>query len=139
MSSTSRISPITQAERDAFHQFADKHPRLDTEMPATLPSGFEVTDFHVVCPSCDQNIPMHHSWVNQARHQFGQRVVEIWDARGVCTTCRVQASCYIRFRSDGTYDTIINGRWRQGSLAGKRRRPQPWLVSLWRWVKRLLK
>lgn len=110
------VHKVTQSEKTEFLAFIDGNPSLSSVLPATLPCGFTIDEFHAVCSKCGENIPSNWSWVCLTRHEFGRNVVETWDVRGLCKPCRTLTPCYMRFRSDGTYDTLIGHQWRHGRL-----------------------
>lgn len=116
------IHKVSNEEKAELAKFIEAHPRLSSEMPATLPCGFKIEVFNPVCSKCRNDIPMAWSWLNRVCHEFGQNKVEIWDVLGLCKECRTVTPCYLRFRSDGTYDTLIGDRWRHGRLNGHDKR-----------------
>ncbi|WP_342632836.1 hypothetical protein [Marinobacter alkaliphilus] len=114
---------ITQEELQAVSEFMERNPRVSDILPAKLPCGFTVTEYHPICGSCDQAIPPDWAWVSRQSQQFGERVVEVWEAKGVCKDCRYLTSTLIRFRSDGTFDSLVGHHWRTGVISnGKRRK-----------------
>lgn len=139
--STSGIQAITEAEREEFKAFAQANPTVACELPVILPSGFLAESFSPVCCKCGKDVPEESSWLKRVRHEFGQNTVEIWDVRGHCKPCRAVTSCYMRFRSDGTYDTLIGHQWRYGSLKGpdkrKQSRTKAVIRKMLRWIFRL--
>lgn len=124
------IHAITDAEVAEFAAFIKANPILSSELPATLPCGFKVEEFHPVCSKCRGDIPEDWAWVNRVRHEFGQNTVEVWDVRGLCKPCRTMTPCYLRFRSDGTYDTLIGHQWRRGSLNSRDKRTRSRMASI---------
>lgn len=131
------IHTITNEERAEFIDFTKAHPRLSMELPVTLPSGFKVEEFNPVCSQCRNDIPTIWAWLNRVCHEFGQNKVEIWDVRGLCRECRTVTPCYMRFRSDGTYDTLIGHQWRHGRLNGRDKRMRSRVASIVRRVLRM--
>jgi hypothetical protein len=117
--SGSKVHPITDDERHAFSVFTAENPRLSSQLPAVLPCGFKLTTFHAICSSCDKNVPMYSSWLKKDRQEFGSIVVEIWDIRAYCSDCLSLTPCYLRYRSDGTFDTLVGHSWRHGVLGDK--------------------
>jgi hypothetical protein len=118
---TSGLHVITSEERAEFAAFVRDNARLSSALPLTLPCRFVVHVFHPECAMCKQEIPTTWAWLSRNRITFGQKVVETWDVRGICPACRTMTSCYIRFRSDGTFDTLIGSHWRNGTLNGSGR------------------
>lgn len=134
--SSSGIQPLSEEAREAFAEFANANERLSCQVPATLPSGFVVTEFHVQCACCSGDIPMHSSWLKRDRQVFGESVVETWDTRAFCAGCRTLTSAYARYRSNGTYDTLVGHQWRTGSLGSHDKRSG---FSLHRLFRRLVR
>jgi len=121
---------ITDEERQGFLAFADANPSVASQLPITLPSGFMVESFSPVCSKCGDDIPETQAWLHRIRHEFGQRIVEVWEVRGHCQPCRAVTPCYMRFRSDGTYDTLIGHQWRRGSLNSRDKRTRSGMASI---------
>ena len=109
---------MTGHDKQELHSFCEGSPVLSEEVPARLPCGFLMTEYRVVCSGCRSDIPMENAWVRRARHEFSQHSIETWDVRGVCTSCRMATSTFVRFRSNGTFDTIIGHTWRRGRISG---------------------
>lgn len=109
---------MTERDKQELHSFCEGSPVLSEEVPARLPCGFLMTEYRVVCSGCRSDIPMENAWVRRARHEYSQHSIETWDVRGVCTSCRMSTSTYVRFRSNGTFDTIIGHTWRRGRISG---------------------
>lgn len=110
------LKPITEEERASFEAFSRANPRVCDDLPITLPSGFLVEDFNPECASCGQDIPSSSAWLKRDRMVFAHKTVETWEVRGVCRTCATMTPCYMRFHSDGHFDTIIGRNWRRGDL-----------------------
>jgi len=110
---------ITGEEKEELARFIRENPLLSDQLPSVLPSGFRVDNFHPICEACQGDIPASSSWLKRVRLEFGQKTVETWDVRGVCRGCRTATSCYMRYRCDGTYDTLIGGEWRHGDLRAR--------------------
>lgn len=112
-----RVHPASEEEKATFIAFTQANPRLSEALPLVLPNGAKVTSYAIECASCGNNIDPRYTWLNRARHTFGTSVVEIWDARGLCVGCRTTTFSYIRYRSDGSFDTLIGNQWRRGRLS----------------------
>lgn len=134
--SSAGIHVITDGEIAEFTEFVEANPRLAYALPVTLPSGFKVEEFHPVCSKCRGDIPANWAWLHRVRHEFGQNTVEVWDVRGLCKPCRTMTPCYLRFRSDGTYDTLVDHQWRHGSLGGHDKRTRSRVKTI---VRRILR
>lgn len=127
---------ITEEERQEFASFANANERLSAQVPATLPCGFTITAYHAECSRCAENISMHSSWLKRARQEFGENVVETWEVHAFCSDCRALTKCFVRFRSNGTYDTLIGHTWRSGVIGGQDSRST---LSLSRLIRRFLR
>ena len=121
---TARVHPASEEEKATFIAFTQANPRLTEALPLVLPSGATVTSYALECASCGNNIDPRYTWLNRARHTFGSSVVEIWDARALCVGCRTTTSSYIRYRSDGSFDTLIGHEGRRGQLSDEKK-PTP--------------
>ncbi|KRW83698.1 hypothetical protein [Marinobacter sp. P4B1] len=122
--------PVTEDDLRAIREFMERNPRVSEILPATLPCGFKVTDYHPICSSCEQEIPGNWAWVSRQRQQFGGRVVEVWEAKGVCTDCRYLTNTLIRFRSDGTFDSLIGHQWKTGTIRNRKSGKKAWARRL---------
>lgn len=127
---------VTGDQRQALTDFIEANPRLSTQLPTVLPSGFKLTAYNAVCDGCNEDVPAHSSWLKRDRQTFGTNVVEIWELRAICPACRVLTSCYMRFRADGSYDTLVGSEWRSGTLSKDDRRNR---ASFSYWFRRFLR
>lgn len=127
---------ITDEERQEFASFANANERISNQVPATLPCGFVVDTFHAECARCKQDIPMHSSWLKRTRQEFGSSVIETWDVRAYCSGCCTLTKTYARYRSNGSFDTLIGHTWRSGSLNAEDSRSAPSFSSLIRRIMR---
>lgn len=115
-----RVHPASEEEKATFIAFTQANPRLSEALPLVLPSGAEVTSYALKCASCDNDIDPRYTWLKIARHNIGAGVVEVWDARALCVGCRTTTFSYIRYRSDGSFDTLIGNQWRRGRLSSEK-------------------
>lgn len=129
------VHRITNEELESIEAFCQRSPRLSEEVPVTLPCGFRVDEYYVECSRCRNDIPMNSSWVQRQRIELGLKTVETWEVKGICANCKTVTGTFARFRSDGTFDTLVGREWRVGRIGHK---PSGSVARLKREVRRWL-
>lgn len=127
-----KLRKVTESDQSKFQAFVASNPTVDKALPHVLPSGVRVTAFNLECPKCHENIPHDQVWLRISRAEFGKNVVETWESKGFCMSCRVMTQSYKRYRNDGTFDFIDGHQWRRGYLRTEPAQKQSFWKELYR-------
>jgi hypothetical protein len=127
-----KLRKVTENDQSNFQAFVASNPTVDEALPHVLPNGVRVTAFNLECPKCQESISCDQVWLRISRAEFGKNVVETWESKGFCMSCRVMTQSYKRYRSDGTFDFIDGHQWRRGYLKTGEVRTGGFLKALWK-------
>lgn len=107
------VRPVSQEERDEITAFYRKCPRLDKVLPLTSPCTTVIQDLDCECPSCNKPIPAGAVAVDVTRPL--PTVLSV-NAIGVCPDCRLMTRFLMRFRQDGSWDSLRGKNWVRGQF-----------------------